>query len=552
MNAPRERPLWNRKQWSLSHRAARLLWLALCTFASVVVCDSTMSVAQAQDTPAEVRESSGVAGHDATPPAERPVQLHGSTVFPLRANVGELTADKRAAAATKALELAFTKDSRGPTRASLSGSALTVYVGDVPVVDLHEIDAQLAGSASLADYGAQVVALVEQGLDSERTRNAIGQGVFSASLVVFFGLIVLLVLRRVGDYAERTNEWIKQHPAGLAAIRVGTFEVLGTGSLRAVSLFSISVARWFLPVAIIYAYVLVSLSLFDSTRPYTHKLSGLMLDPLSELTARLATSLPIVFVVALAAVALALLVRVMGLFFANVAEGETHLHWLPRDLARPVGILARGAVVLATVVFVLPVVTGDENGAWARSGLALLISVGLAAVPLLAASGAGLILTLGRGLRVGDWVEFDGHVGSVQDVALLHWTLAALDGREVRVPHLLTLFRPLVHHRKGFRVRLLLEVTAGADLTEVERVLVDTARNVGNDARLMWSSVTPPRVRAALSVTAPNPSFAGELLSQCARRLADANLALVDARIALGQDNPGASERSVDAGRGKL
>jgi len=72
------------------------------------------------------------------------------------------------------------------------------------------------------------------------------------------------------------------------------------------------------------------------------KLTGFVVAPLSQLMARLATALPR-RVAALAALAVFVLVRFVGLFFASVSRGEALLGWLPADLAAPTACCCRSA-----------------------------------------------------------------------------------------------------------------------------------------------------------------------------------------------------------------
>ena len=113
----------------------------------------------------------------------------------------------------------------------------------------------------------------------------------------------------------------------------------------------------------------VVLSLFEATRGYTQKMTGVVVAPLSQLMTRLATALPLLVVAALAAVSVFVLVRFVGLFFASVARGETPLGWLPADLAAPTSVLLRSGIVIAALVFLAPIVTGDADGVVTRVGI---------------------------------------------------------------------------------------------------------------------------------------------------------------------------------------
>ena len=104
---------------------------------------------------------------------------------------------------------------------------------------------------------------------------------------------------------------------------------------------------------IAYSWLIFALSRFEATRDYTDRLAGFVLVPLSALIGRVGSALPLFVVAAIAAVALGVAVRFVGLFFGGVARGETHVAWLPRDLAGPTSVLVRAGMVLASIVLAI-------------------------------------------------------------------------------------------------------------------------------------------------------------------------------------------------------
>ena len=193
---------------------------------------------------------------------------------------------------------------------------------------------------------------------------------------------------------------------------------------------------------IVYSWLIFALSRFEATRDYTDRLAGFVLVPLSALIGRLGSALPLFVVAAIAAVALGVAVRFVGLFFGGVARGETHVAWLPRDLAGPTSVLVRAGMVLASIVLAAPLITGTDDGALSRAGVVALVALGLACTPVLACAAAGVPAVYGRHLRPGDFVEAGGRAGIVRDVTLLELVLEDAVGCEVRVPQLLGLWHP--------------------------------------------------------------------------------------------------------------
>ena len=164
--------------------------------------------------------------------------------------------------------------------------------------------------------------------------------------------------------------------------------------------------------------------------------------PLSALIGRVGAALPLFVVAAIAAVALGVAVRFVGLFFGGWRGARRSIAWLPRELAGPTSVLVRAGMVLVSIVLAAPLITGTDDGALSRAGVVALVAIGLACTPVLACAAAGVPAVFLRRLRPGDFVEAGGRAGVVRDVTLLELVLEDAVGCEVRVPQLLGLWHP--------------------------------------------------------------------------------------------------------------
>ena len=361
---------------------------------------------------------------------------------------------------------------------------MVVRIGQIPIVQLSQEDANAAGETSLDVYGAGITAKVREALDSEGRRAAVAKSVFSISLLVFFGLIAFYLIRKLGEFADRGREFLDTRPDRELSIKVQKIEIVRPATLRSSAVMALSLGKWLGQAVIAYAWLVVALSLFDATRNYTQRLTGFVVLPASQLMERLASALPLLIVAAIASLAVFVLVRFVGLFFASVARGETPLPWLPADLAAPTSVLLRSAIVVSALVFAGPIVTGDANGSLGRSGAMILVALGLASTPLLASGVVGVTVLFGRRLRVGEFAEMGGVIAKISAINLLEVRLLDAQHVETRVPHLLSLSRPL--RVLGMRPRLSVDVAVASSAAqdEVREVLAGACRKCGQDARL--------------------------------------------------------------------
>jgi small-conductance mechanosensitive channel len=461
--------------------------------------------------PASARLPPAAAPPATAPVKGAPVKLHDAVVFTVRAPHGPQSAEQRARAATEALDSAAESASADDVRFEQRADVAVIYAGKAPVIQLYPEDVRAAGDSSLDVHAAAVTAGIKDAMREEQKRSAIARRVLSFALVVLSGLIALWIVRKIGDWAGRARNFITDNPDRIPAIRPLSLEVVRPQTLRTGLLLTLGVGRWLLQFLIVYLWIVLALSLFASTRAYTERLTGFVFSPVTALMGRLAASLPVLFVAAMAAIAVAILVRFIGLFFAGIDRGQTSVNWLPRDLARPTSVLLQIAVILGALVFGAPVVTGDSEGALGRVGTVALAALALASTPLLATALVGVSVVYLRRLRPGEFAEVGDHTGRVLDVGLLDIRLEDAHGCQVRIPHLSWLHKPV--RLLGPAPRVSVEISGPSSAPAVREQLQQTAREHGENATVELIAIEGDSVRYRISITSGLPDARGQLLA---------------------------------------
>jgi hypothetical protein len=377
------------------------------------------------------------------------VSLHESAVFRLHRGEGSQSVVQRAQRVSRTLAEIVDTVAPEQVEARTSGLHCKVLAGSITIVELTDEDARLADEVSCEGHAAFVAERVRAALKREQQRSRVANTVFSASLVVFFGLVTLYLLRKLYDFSVRSRRFLVINPQRVPALRLKRLEVLGPAAVRSVLLLLISLGHGLGMFGLAYTWLVLSLSLFVGTRPYVERLTGFVLSPLSALVARIATALPLFVVVLIAGALVAVIVRIAELFFASVARGETKLGWLEPELAQATSALVRAGLVIFAMVFAAPIITGDPNGAISRTGTIVLLALALASAPLLTSMVAGIALAFSRSLRIGDRVEYGGRSGRVREIGILALTLDDEDGSTTRVPHARSLWHPTRIHARG-------------------------------------------------------------------------------------------------------
>ncbi len=414
------------------------------------------------------------------------VKIHDRVVFVVRAASGSVTAEARAKQANTALDAVHLEKGQPPpdTHVEAAGDHAVVYVGSTPIFTVGTDDAAASGDPTVAVAAEKISASVRDVLRSEQRRAAIAATVFSFSLLVFSGLIAFLLLRQTNALLGRARNFFREHPGFLTGLRLGNIEVLSRAATRGAVSVALSVAHRLLQVTIAYAWVVFALSLFDATRAYTDKLTGFVFQPISALIERLGSTLPVLVVAAVAVLAVGVLVRFTGLFFEAVERGETKLDWLPPDLAHVTSILLRAGIIVVALVLGSPLVTGTDDGPLPRVGIVTILVLGVSAVPLLSSAVVGAVVVFARAVKVGDYVEWGGHVGRVKSTSLLSLHLVDEAGCDLFVPHLLSLVNPT-------------RVLGHAPLETID-VVVDASVSQSRAHQVLVAAVKPYRGRVAL------------------------------------------------------
>jgi small-conductance mechanosensitive channel len=490
---------------------------------SGVVEDAAADVVEAVD--ATVAQAAPDASAPVVVVEGSPVRLRDKKVFSIRVPRAGVSAEERAKRASAALDRVASEESEDvDVRVEAQNGALVVVAGKIPIVELGPEDATAAGDASVEVTAASIVASVQSALKSEHTRSVVAKTVFSWSLVVLFAVAAVLTLRKARDVIQKGRNWVGKHPEKLPVLRVGAVEILRPAAFQGVIQVAISLLERALQLLVAYLWVVVSLSLFESTRDVGKRVTGFVLTPLGALVGRIATSLPLLVVAITAIAAVLLLVRFVGLFFGSVARGETQLSWLPQDLAAPTSVLVRAGMIIIAIILGAPLVTGSEEGASARASLALAAALALASVPVLATGVIGTVMIFGRRLRIGDFVSIEGRQGRIAHLTLFEVVLHDGEGAEVRVPHVTFVLKPF--RVLGPTPLSVVEVfiDPGVSPDKVREVLADAASGVHGEPRVRLLGLDADGAR--WEIVGRRGEGEGDIASRIAKALAEAGIAL--------------------------
>jgi hypothetical protein len=464
-----------------------------------------------------------------TPHVSVEVRIREAVVFTLQLSDGGMSAAERAKRANRAIEQAIGGSTAKGVRVEQRNGRCIVFIGAHPVVELTAEDSAVAGEGSLDLYAASVAARISDILRAEEKRSQLGKTVGDVVIVILFGLIALFSLKMIRDWSFRARGWVERNPHRVPAIRLKSIEVVGPPVLRNAVLVSLAVLKWVGQIGAVYLWLIVSLSLFDSTRGYTDKLTGLVLSPLSTLTARVAALLPLTVIVALGTVLLLILLRFISLFFAAVERGETKVEHLSPALAAPTSLVVRVGLVVLSLLVIAPVLTGNSDGTFSRLGQLAIAAIALGLVPLITTVLLGMRVLYVYRLTVGQWVSIGDIAGRILQLTLFDTRIWISGGVTARVPHLVLLWKTL-RTSSGSTHSVRLAIATLTRLSEVVDALAATAVRFGSDAVVNVDSVSLNRVDLTVQVTMPESASKNALLADLLRVLAERDVPMAEAR----------------------
>jgi small-conductance mechanosensitive channel len=450
------------------------------------------------------------------------VKIRDVVILRLRLEDGGLVPAERAARATRAIEAALADANPEAVRTELRQDRALLFVGQRPIVELTRADAEAIGEGSLELVAASAATRVRDVLQNERERSALAHSVFNVTLVVFLAVAVLYALRLLGSLARRTRQFVDRNPDRIPAIRLWSIEVVGPHMLRSGIVVGLGVLKLVLQVGLVFAWLLFSSSLFEATRGMTGSLTALVLAPLSGLATRFAAMLPLLLLTTIGGVVLVVLLRFVGLFFAGVERRETDLAWLRPELAAPTSLLIRVGIVVVSLLAFAPLVTGNVDGSLARVGMLSVVAIGLATTPLVANIVVGLVTLYGGRLRLGDELRVGSHSGVLESIDLVELRLTTRTGHELRIPHLVTLVRPILVAGMECISNRRLVVTAEVPHDRLVQVLETIA-----SATFAVVKVEPERTTAELTPRDAGQVAERELLTDVLRELKGKQIRLV-------------------------
>jgi len=442
------------------------------------------SEASGQDSAsAQSADRRAAAAESAVEQPTAPVVLDGVTLFRVR-GISSYPAERRAA------EIANRIAGVAADRA-IPAESLTVQ--DTPTASIVVAKGQrLFG---VLDADAELEGLTRQ-LVAEAYRNHVAEAItefrrdreastlwkdFYRAAIATLGFLLLVeldrrTLRRVrGAVTTRYRSKVQD-------VRFNTLEIVRGEQIWNVVQHAVRIVAVLVALVAAYVYLNYVLVLFPWTRALGRSLTNILVQPLKTLATGFLAFIPdLVFLIILAVITRWAL-RLVRLFFARVAQGETEVRGFEADWAKPTERIVRFVIVAMALVIAYPYIPGSGSEAFKGIGVVVGLMFSLGSASVIGNLVAGLGIAFRRAFRVGDRVRIGDTIGEVTQVELLTTYLRSPKNEQIVIPNSLILNNEVVNYsalvRSGAGLIVHTNVGIGYETPwrQVEAMLIQAAR----------------------------------------------------------------------------
>jgi len=455
-------------------------------FSFRVVCAALVcgSGAFAQDSASvQSAERRAAAAESVVEQPTAPVVLDGVTLFRVR-GISSYPAERRAAEIAN--RIADVAADRAIPAESLvvqdTPTASIVVAKGQRLFGVLDADAELEGLTRQLVAGAYRDRVAEAITEFRRDREASTLWKdFSRAAIATLGFLLLVeldrrTLRRVrGAVTARYRSKVQD-------VRFSTVEIVRGDQIWNVLQHAVRILAVLVAFVAAYVYLNYVLVLFPWTRALGRSLTNILVQPLKTLATGFLAFIPdLVFLIILAVITRWIL-RLVRLYFARVAEGETEVRGFDADWAKPTERIVRFVIVAMALVIAYPYIPGSDSEAFKGIGVVVGLMFSLGSASIIGNLVAGLGIAFRRAFRVGDRVRIGDTVGEVTQVELLTTYLRSPKNEQIVIPNSLILNNEVVNYsalvRSGAGLIVHTNVGIGYETPwrQVEAMLIQAAR----------------------------------------------------------------------------
>jgi small-conductance mechanosensitive channel len=231
-------------------------------------------------------------------------------------------------------------------------------------------------------------------------------------------------------------------------------------------------------------YLTLVLGLFPWTRAVSMTLLDYLLAPIRAAGVAFVGYLPNLLFVVVIGTLVYWAIRLVGLFFNQIAQGRIVSASFPAEWADPTNKIVRVLLVAFGLVVAFPYLPASKSPAFAGVSVFMGILLSLSSSSALANMIAGVVMTYTGAFRLGDRVKLGDTFGDVIETSLLATHVRTIKNEDITIPNSIVLSSAVINYTRTAK-------TLG--------LILHTSVTIGYDAP--WRKVHDLLVEAALATT---------------------------------------------------
>ena len=409
------------------------------------------------------------------------LRLAGRTVTVFRAPRGTYSPEQRRTAAEALLEAVLEDGGALVVSQQPSPEGVRILVDERDIFSVLATDVDALAGETLDSLVTQVVRRLETALGEVREAGNLPRMLAAAARALAWltagVFLAWILLRNLHRLQRRLGELGSARARAIFGGTRALWEQNAMPLARGVA----TLLVWTLVGVIAVAAIERGLLEFPYTRPIGERLASELLLELRELVLEMIESLPGLVVVVLIFSLARFGTGVVRRYFRSAAAGQIESH-LADALTPLVAERLVGALLwLAALVVAFPYIPGSSTGAFQGISVFAGLMVSLGSTSLIGQMASGIVLAYSRAFRVGDYVRFGEHEGTVEAFNLLATKLRTTKNEEVSVPNSLFTSGTTINYTRFSREEgtfLSTKLTLGYDIPwrTVHELLLGAAR----------------------------------------------------------------------------
>jgi len=234
-------------------------------------------------------------------------------------------------------------------------------------------------------------------------------------------------------------------------------------------------------VLLLDLYLTYTLGLFPWTSGFARRLLPLAITPVMAVVRAFVAYLPNLFFVIVIAAVFYVFIKLVGLFFRQIAIGRVVFPDFPAEWADPTNKIVRVLLIAFGLVVAFPYLPASDSPAFAGVSVFIGVLFSLASSSALSNMIAGIVLTYTSAFRVGERVKVGDAFGDIIETSLLVTRVRTIKNENITIPNGIVLSSAVTNYSRAARTLGLIlhtSVTIGYDAPwrKIHDLLLEAAR----------------------------------------------------------------------------